>query len=438
MGLISKIRGKLSAWRRTFNSASDDTITMSRIIDLFSSSYSSEMGSDLSEIVFFTCMKILSESVGKIPCYLMDADKRRIQDHNTMWYLSVNPNEYQTPVQFFSQLEFARNYYGNAYVYVDRNNTGKIVGLYPLDPRRVQIWINNTERIMTRRYFYFYTDEKTGKSYYFLPEQVMHFKTWLTDESGMSGKSVREILATSFAGAKASTKFLNELYQNGLLARAVVKYVGDLKRTSQNQMLDAIIEQANDKGRRIIAIPVGFDVQKLDLSLADSQFFELKKFTARQISAAFGVNTFYLNDLEKSSYANAAAQNLQFYTATLLYILNIYEQELNRKLLKRSELEAGMGYKFNISVLLRGDPQQQADVIQKLIGCGIYSVNECRRLLDRESCEEGDVRIINGSYMRLEDVGAAYEKGSSPNDELSTNEEEEQPKGGDTNVDSEE
>ena len=323
-------------------------------------------------------------------------------------------------------------------MYVDRNNTGKIVGLYPLDPRRVQIWINNTERIMTRRYFYFYTDEKTGKSYYFLPEQVMHFKTWLTDESGMSGKSVREILATSFAGAKASTKFLNELYQNGLLARAVVKYVGDLKRTSQNQMLDAIIEQANDKGRRIIAIPVGFDVQKLDLSLADSQFFELKKFTARQISAAFGVNTFYLNDLEKSSYANAAAQNLQFYTATLLYILNIYEQELNRKLLKRSELEAGMGYKFNISVLLRGDPQQQADVIQKLIGCGIYSVNECRRLLDRESCEEGDVRIINGSYMRLEDVGAAYEKGSSPNDELSTNEEEEQPKGGDTNVDSEE
>lgn len=415
MGLIEKIRGKVVSLRQAWNTSDSDKLTMSRIIELFSGAGNVELGSDLSEIVFFTCMKILSESVGKIPCYLMDADKRRIGEHETMWYLGVEPNEYQTPVQFFSQLEFMRNYYGNAYVYIDRDYRGKILGMYPIDPRRVQIWINNTERKMTRRYFYFYTDDKTGKNHWLLPDEVLHFKAWITDESGMSGKSVREILATSFAGAKASTKFLNELYQNGLLARAVVKYIGDLKRSSQNQMLDAIIEQANDKGRRIIAIPVGFDVQKLDLSLADSQFFELRKFSARQISAAFGVNTFYLNDLEKSSYANASAQNLQFYTSTLLYILNIYEQELNRKLLRRDELQAGMGYKFNISVLLRGDPQQQADVIQKLIGCGIYSVNECRRLLDRESCEEGDVRIINGSYMKLEDVGAAYAKGGDAN-----------------------
>ena len=445
MGLIANFKSKIKSWRQAWNSSSDETITMSRIIDLFSGSGNREMGSDLSEIVFFTCMKILSESVGKIPCYLMDADKRRILDHQSMWYLGVQPNEYQTPVEFFSQLEFTRNYYGNAYVYIDSDHKGNINGLYPIDPRRVQIWINNTERIMTRRYYYFYTDERSAKSYFFAPEQVLHFKSWITDESGMSGKSVREILATSFLGAKASAKFLNDLYQNGLLARAVVKYIGDLKRASQEQMLDAIIKQANDKGRRIIAIPVGFDVQKLDLSLADSQFFELKKFTARQISAAFGVNTFYLNDLEKSSYANAAAQNLQFYTSTLLYILNIYEQELNRKLLLPEDInKRGMGYKFNISVLLRGDPQQQADVIQKLIGCGIYSVNECRHLLDRESCPEGDVRIINGSYMRLEDVGAAYDEESDTDDAPPTEEEEDdtteddQSDGGDESVDSEE
>ena len=418
MSIISRIKGKLNSFRQAWNSTDGNKITMSQIMEMFSSSYS-DAGSDLSEITFFSCLKILSESIGKMPCYLIDADKRRISDHNTMWYLTIKPNEIMTPAQFFTYLEFSRNFFGNAYVYIKRDDKQKIVGLYPLDSRSVQIWVDSADIFTERGFYYFYTDIKTGKNYYFKPEDILHFKSWLTDDSGLSGKSVREILATSFAGAKSSTKFLNNLYSKGLVANAVVKYTGDLKRESQDKLLDAIIAQAEDKSRRMITIPAGFDIQKLDLSLADSQFFELKKFTARQIAAAFGVNTFYLNDLEKSSYANASAQNLQFYTSTLLFICNLYEQELNRKLLTRDELLKGMGYKFNVAVLLRGDVSQQADIVQKLLACGVYSVNEARRLLDRESCEGGDVRFVNGSYVKLEDIGKAYMRG----DEVADNKE---------------
>lgn len=411
MGLFKVLKGKINSIRQAWNSTStDSTITMRQIMELFGSSHSAEMGSDLSEVTFFSCLKILSESLGKMPCYLIDDDKKRITNHDTTWFLSVNPNAFMTPAQFFTFLEFNRNYYGNAYVYVEKDGS-RITGLYPLDPRSVQIWIDNAGIFPNREFYYLYTDTKSGKSFYFSPKEILHFKSWVTDESGLAGKSVREILATSFAGAKASTKFLNDLYNKGLIASAVVKFTGDLKRESQDKLLDAIIEQAKDRGRKLITLPFGFDIQKLDLSLADSQFFELKKYTARQIAAAFGVNSFYLNDLEKSSYASAAAQNLVFYTSTLLYILNLYEQEMNRKLLTPKELLKGMGYKFNVSVLLRGDPQQQADVIQKLIAVGVYSVDEARHLLDRPSCTGGDVRYVNGSYVRLEDIGQAYKRG---------------------------
>ena len=410
MAMWQKIKSKLVSLKKVFNSSGgENQITMRQIMEMFSGSYSAELGADLSEITYFNCLKVLSESLGKMPCYLMDSDKRRITDHKTTWLLTVKPNKYQTPAQFFTYNEFNRNHYGNAYNYIDRVD-GEISGLYPLDPRSVQIWINTSENFKEIPFFYFYTDTRTGKSYYFKPEEILHFKSWLTDESGLVGKSVREILATSFAGAKASTKFLNELYQNGLTANAVVKYSGDLKRESQDRLLDEIIAQSKEKGRRLITLPIGFDLQKLDMSLADSQFFELKKFSARQIAAAFGVPTSYLNDLEKSSYANATAQNLFFYTSSLLPILNFYEQELNCKLLTRQELLSGMGFKFNVSVLLRGDISQQADVVQKLLSCGVYSVNEARRLLDREPCDEGDVRYCNGSYVKLEDIGKAYER----------------------------
>ena len=259
MGFFNKIKGKLKSFRQAWNSTSDDKITMSRIIELFSSSYT-EFGSDLSEVTFFTCLKILSESIGKIPCYLLDKDKKRIQNHETTWFLSVKPNEFMRITTFFTYLEFNRNYRGNAYVYINRP-FGKVEGLYPLDPRCVSIWVNNSPRFTERTHYYQYTDDRNGKIYYFMPEEILHFKSWLTDDAGLAGKSVREILATSFAGMKASTKFLNDLYQNGLTANAVVKYTGDLKRESQDKLLDEIIRQSQTNGRRMITIPMGFDLQ---------------------------------------------------------------------------------------------------------------------------------------------------------------------------------
>ena len=408
MGLYSKIKGALN---KVWNSAGDgDKITMSRIMELFSNSRSAELGSDLGEIVFFTCLKVLSESIGKIPCYLVDSDKRRISNHDAAWFLNVQPNDFMTPTQFFTYLEFNRNYYGNAYVYISRDAAGKINGLYPLDSRRVQIWVvNHTAEFTARKFYYFYTDGSTGKSYYIPPEQILHFRHWLTDDSGLAGKSVREILATSFAGAKASTKFLNELYANGLTARAVVKFTGDLKRESQNAMLDAIIAQSQEKGRQLISLPIGFDLQPLDLKLTDSQFFELKKYSALQVAAAFGVEPIHLNDFEKASYANSSLQNLLFYVNTLLYIISSYEQELNRKLLKRQELLSGMGFKFNVAVILRGDISQQADIIQKMVACGVYSPNDARRWLDQPPIDgdAGNQYLVNSAMIPLETISSA-------------------------------
>ena len=59
-------------------------------------------------------------------------------------------------------------------------------------------------------------------------------------------------------------------------------------------------------------------------------------------------------------------------------------------------------------MILRGDPEQQADVLQKLVQSGIYSPNDALSLLDRPPCENGDVHMVNGAYVKLQDIGAAY------------------------------
>ena len=402
MNILNKLKGYFS------NDAAGSSMSLSDINELFFSSLNgAQYGPDLSEITYFTCLKTLSEALGKMPVYLMGPDKERKTDHETSYFLSVSPNSVYTPIQFFTYMEFCRNHYGNAYVYVERVN-GQVKALLPLDPRMVQIWVNNTEEFTSRKYVYYYTDSKSGKSYWLDPEDILHVKSWVTDSSGLAGKSVREILATNMAGSKASQQFLNDLYQKGLTANAVVKYVGDLSRDQQKVMLKQIEKQAKDEGRRMITLPVGYDIQTLDLKLTDSQFAELKKYNALQIAAAFGIQPNQLNDYSKSSYANSAAQSLSFYVNTLLYNITLYEQEFNRKLLTSKEQKEGLGYKFNVWTILRGDPTQQADVLQKMVSSAIYSPNEARAKLDMPPTQGGDVHIVNGSYVKLEDVGLAY------------------------------
>ncbi len=402
MKLLDKIKKKI---RNSSDSA--DVISLSTINELFFNNQANTGGPDISEITYFTCLKTLAESIGKMPLYLMDENKNRIMDHDVMQLFNVQPNQYMTPIQFFTYLEYCRNHYGNAYAYIAMNS-GKFIGIYPLDPRRIEIWVNNTEEFTRRSFYYRYMDERNGNSYWFLPDEIIHVKSWITGDSGLSGKSVREILATNMAGSKASQKFLNDLYQKGLTANAVVKYVGDLSKEKQSLLLSRIEEQARENGRRIITLPIGFDIQTLDLKLTDSQFYELKKYNALQIAAAFGIKPNNLNDYSKSSYANSSAQNLSFYVDTLLYNITLYEQELNRKLLTRKEQKSGLEFKFNVKVILRGDPTQQADVLQKLVSTSIYSPNDARRQLDIPPTKGGDVHIVNGSYVALQDIGIAY------------------------------
>lgn len=402
MKLLDKIKKKI---RNSSDSA--DVISLSTINELFFNNQANTGGPDISEITYFTCLKTLAESIGKLPLYLMDENKNRIMDHDVMQLFNVQPNQYMTPIQFFTYLEYCRNHYGNAYAYIAMNS-GKFIGIYPLDPRRIEIWVNNTEEFTRRSFYYRYMDERNGNSYWFLPDEIIHVKSWITGDSGLSGKSVREILATNMAGSKASQKFLNDLYQKGLTANAVVKYVGDLSKEKQSLLLSRIEEQARENGRRIITLPIGFDIQTLDLKLTDSQFYELKKYNALQIAAAFGIKPNNLNDYSKSSYANSSAQNLSFYVDTLLYNITLYEQELNRKLLTRKEQNNGLEFKFNVKVILRGDPTQQADVLQKLVSTSIYSPNDARRQLDIPPTKGGDVHIVNGSYVALQDIGIAY------------------------------
>lgn len=368
-------------------------------------------GSDLSEVTYLTCLKTLSEAMGKLPVEVEDGDHKRL-NNDVARLLSVAPNPRQTAAEFFGTLEFCRNHYGNGYAYCAWDGrTGALKGLYPLDPQCVTIWVNNTGTLEDLPYYYTYTDNKTGKTYMILPDDMIHLRSWLTDgTTHLAGKAIHDILVSYFSGNKASQEFLNNLYQNGLQANLVIKYVGDLSTDKKKKILDELSTLAGmNTSERAIPIPVGWDITPLDLKLTDAQFLEIRKYSALQVAAAFGIKPNFLNDYDKSSYSNAAAQNLSFYTDTLLYIITLYEQEFSRKLLTTEQLNDGIRVHFNFSVILRTDPSTQAQALATYVTNGIYQVNEAREKAGLPPVKDGDIIVINGSYKGLDHINAPYE-----------------------------
>lgn len=377
---------------------------------------------EMAEVTYFTCLKMMSETLAKIPWKYYQRTKKGIKEPegtDAARLLKVRPNPFMTPTTFWNAVEMNRNHFGNAYVYVrqkfKRQKYGgelKMMDMWIMPSNCVQIVVDDAGYFGgAGKIWYSYSDKYSGKQYIFSTDEVLHFKTSHSLD-GITGLPVQYILKETVEGAAASQEFLNHLYENGLTAKATLEYTGELNEEAKEKLVQAFEHYgAGTKNTgKILPVPLGMKLTPLDIKLSDSQFIELKKYSALQIAAAFGIKPNQINDYEKSSYSNSEMQQLSFLTETMLFVLKQYEEEVNYKMLTEEEQEEGKYFKLNEKVLLRTDSKTQMDIFASGINNGVYKPNEARRKLDMPDEEGGDQLIVNGNYIPLVQVGEQYRK----------------------------
>lgn len=399
-----------TAYRVLTNKTSKDT-AMQQLIDFLGLHDTKE--SALSEATYFACLKVLSESVGKLPLKLLqhneDGGVVTARGHPLYFVLHDRPNPYMTSTTFWSTMEQNRNHHGDAYAWI--KGAGRKTSLWILPSEEVEIWYDD-QKILSDVPDIYYIYSHGGKLYKFSSEQIIHLKT-SSSFDGIKGIPVREQLKSTISGNIKSQKMLNQMYKSGFTAKAVVQYTADLSgenlRIFKEKIEDFAGSDLDDKEvKNIIPIPVGTTLTPLNVKLADSQFIDIKKYSALQIASAFGIKPNQIGDYEKSSYASAEAQQLSFYVDTLLYILKQYEEELNYKLLSREEINNGYYFKFNVAVILRADLKTQIETLSQAVSNFIYTPNEARALLDKPAKPGGDRLLGNGASIPVELAGAQY------------------------------
>lgn len=373
----------------------------------------------LKEITVYTCIKILAETLGKLPLKIVLNQNGSIipTKHYLDWFVNVRPNEYMTPSDFWKCLEVQRNIHGNSFAWLDiattGRNAGKIQGMYPLDSTRMIIYVDDVGLISNKQSVWYVFTDLTGNQYKLRESEILHFKG--LSANGLSGLSTIETLKSTIENAKAAGNFLNNSYKNGMQSAGIINYVGDLSPAAEDQFkanferMSSGLKNAN----RVSLLPIGYQYQSMALKLTDAQFLENTRLTLQQLTAAFGIKPHQVNDQSKTSYASTSESNREFYTDTLMAILNSYKQELRYKLFLNSEILNGYYIQYDTNELLSADPKTRAEIRNLDIQSGHKTLNETRADEGLVAKDGGDQLLVNGNMVPAVSAGAAYRKGVS-------------------------
>ena len=376
----------------------------------------------LNAATYYACMQIRCNAFAKLPIKIKQYQGRgsvNIRDSDLNELLQTRPNRFTSAHDLKFATEFQRIEFGDAFWYMDYNGHGKLRGLYLLDSRRVQIYIDDKGIIREKNaVYYLYSDVKHGEMV-FSEEEICHFKHFSKD--GIVGTPIKKYLFDCIDNELYANKMLKEKYKSGLQNPIIVQYIGELSSEKENKIQKKFTSLGGAKNAgRVIPIPPDFKVEQLETKLVNNQFFELQGLNAKNIANAFGVKSFQLNDMERSTYANIETQNRAFYTDTLLNVLTVYEQEMDWKLLSSSQRADGWYFKINVDAILRSDNKARAEQHQIEIASGTLTPAEARELEDRPYIPGTDILIYgNGASLPLDQLGKQYDSDA--------------PKGGDDN-----
>ena len=361
-------------------------------------------------------IEILSDSMGKLPCFIMDSQTRERVHLPLLQLLNVRPNEAMTPFIRKKVLETSRQVNGNGYDWILRNpSTGRIEELIPVPGHLVEPW-----RDLSGRVWYTVTHPWTGEPMVLPNEDICHYKAATRD--GLKGVATLRRASESISSARAQQQYELSYYQNGGQPSGVLRtesdlsgYVKDLKgnvltrpdgswitRKDQLRAEWEKIHAGPSNSHRTAILDFGLDYKPLAASNQDAQFVESKEVSVRDIARYFGVPLYKLQE-GKQAYGSNEQNAIEYVVSTLHPIVTQYEEEMTWKLLLQSQVDAGLEIRINMMAELRGDTSARGQWYKDMLQEGPFSVNDVRALEDLPDVPGGEHRRASLNYVPLED-----------------------------------
>lgn len=372
------------------------------------------------------CIEILSDSVAKLPNFIMDADRNRPR-HPLLRVLNTRPNEAMTPFIRKKVLETSRLEGGSGYDWIVRNpRTGAVEELIPLPWWLVHPWRDTNGRI-----WYTVTHPVTGSPFTLPNADICHYKN--TTRNGITCQSTLARGSEIIATAAASQAYERAYYENGGQPSGVLQTDADLAGyakdadgktltredgsfVTRKDLLRGEWERIHGgptNSHRLAILDLGLKYSTIASSNRDAQFVENKQLSVTDIARLFGVPLYKLNE-GKQAYGSNEQNAIEYVVSTLHPIVTQYEEEQTYKLLTDTEIDSGLEIRINLMAELKGDTSSRGSWYSNMRNNGAFSANDIRRLEDLPDVDGGDEYQASLNYVPLSSWKRLSEKRSNP------------------------
>lgn len=360
----------------------------------------------------YACVRILAEAIASLPLHVYeyqdDGGKKLVHDHPLYYLLHDEPNPEMTSFVFRETLMSHLLIWGNAYAQIIRDGAGRVLGLYPLLPDKMEVQRDDRGNI-----YYVYSrnsDENPMFKEYgnikLKAEDVLHIPGLGFD--GLLGYSPIAMAKNAVGMTLACEEYGASFFANGANPGGVLEHPGVLKDPSKVRESWNSVYRGVNNAHKIAVLEEGMKYQQIGIPPEEAQFLETRKFQINEIARLYRIPPHMVGDLDKSSFSNIEQQSLEFVKYTLDPWVIRWEQSLQRSLLLPGE-KGKYFIKLNVDGLLRGDYQSRMNGYAVGRQNGWFSANDIREMENMNPIpdeEGGNLYLVNGAMTKLADAGA--------------------------------
>jgi HK97 family phage portal protein len=308
-------------------------------------------------------VSLLADSVASMPLRSFSIDKTGTRVLRPLPDVLANPDPESNTYELIHQIVASLALHGNAYVKIDRDRSGTMIGLVPLHPYQMQVLP---------------TGDQTGRMYLHLGNQIdredmLHLR-WFTPPQSLVGISPLNQTRNLVGLSIAMDRHLAQFYGEGGTPSSVLET--DQKLTlDQARIIQGTWEATHRRHRKPAVLSDGLKWRPIQTSAADFQMIQTREQLIRDIARIFRIPSHLIGASgDNQTYQNVEQASLNFLTHTIHPWLRRIEIALSRV------LDVGDDVAFDTSVLLRVDALTRAKVNEINVKMGARTPNEVRQI----------------------------------------------------------
>ena len=363
----------------------------------------------------WACVRLIGNSVRTLPCLVYKDDGVTVDKENALYDLLHDmPNLDHTASEFWGMVALCLCLDGN--FFAEKKMSGnRLVALEPLHPLAVDVKRDD------RNNRYYEVTERVAKNgrggkRRVNENRMFHVRGELLPgcDRGLSPIGMeRNVIGNALAGEKAGGK----VYKSGLIATTFLMTDQKLDAPQRKQIGDTLTSfMGAEKAGGVAVLEAGFEPKSISINPKDAQMLETRQYSVEQVCRIFGVPPVMIGHAANgtTTWGSGIEQLiLQFVKTCLAPMLVSIEGAVKRDLLTAQERKK-TSVKFSIEGLLRGDSAARAEFLSKMVGSGIYHVDEARAYENKAPTDGGNHSIVNGTMTRLDKLGEKPANSNTP------------------------